>query len=66
MHLSIWGGCLMGATFSPYHTGQGMGHVKEMILGNRRTPIMCTTGPWCTYNFRGWKFMTLGRHGLQR
>jgi hypothetical protein len=24
----------MGATFSPYQTGQGMGDVKEMILGD--------------------------------
>jgi hypothetical protein len=24
----------MGGTFSPYQTGQGMGHAKEMILGD--------------------------------
>jgi hypothetical protein len=24
----------MGGTFSPYQTGQGMGHAKEMIMGD--------------------------------
>jgi hypothetical protein len=33
-HLVWWGRCLMGGTFSPYQTGQGMGHTKEQILGD--------------------------------
>jgi hypothetical protein len=33
-HLFRWGRCLMGGTFSPYQTGQGMGHAKEQILGD--------------------------------
>jgi hypothetical protein len=32
--LALWGRCLMSATFYPYQTGQGMGHAKEMILGD--------------------------------
>jgi hypothetical protein len=32
-HLVRWGRCLMGGTFSPYQTGQGMGHAKEFIMG---------------------------------
>jgi hypothetical protein len=35
-HLVRWGRCLMGGTFSPYQTGQGMGHAKEQILGDPR------------------------------
>jgi hypothetical protein len=31
-HLEQWGTCLMGGTFSPYQTGQGMGHSKERIM----------------------------------
>jgi hypothetical protein len=34
IHLVRWGRCLMGGTFSPYKTGQGMGHAKEMIMGD--------------------------------
>jgi hypothetical protein len=30
----MWGICFMGATSSPYQTGQGMGHAKELILGD--------------------------------
>jgi hypothetical protein len=33
-HLVWWNICLMGGTFSPYQTGQGMGHAKEMITGD--------------------------------
>jgi hypothetical protein len=29
-----WGKCLMGGTFSPYQTGQGVGHAKELIMGD--------------------------------
>jgi hypothetical protein len=31
-HLVRWGRCLMGDTFSPYQTGQGMGLAKEIIM----------------------------------
>jgi hypothetical protein len=31
-HLVRWGRCLMGGTFSPYQTGKGMGHAKELII----------------------------------
>jgi hypothetical protein len=31
-HLARRGRCLMGGTFSPYQTGQGMGHAKESIM----------------------------------
>jgi hypothetical protein len=34
IHLVWWGRCLMGGTFSPYQTGQGMGHAKEFIIGD--------------------------------
>jgi hypothetical protein len=34
IHLVQWGRCLMAGTFSPYQTGQGMGHAKEMIMGD--------------------------------
>jgi hypothetical protein len=36
-HLCLWGSCLMGATSSPYQTGQGMGmeFMKEVVMGNR-------------------------------
>jgi hypothetical protein len=33
-HLSRWVRCLMGGTFYLYQTGQGMGHVKERIMGD--------------------------------
>jgi hypothetical protein len=33
-HLALWDRCLMGATLSPYQTGQCIGHAKEMILGD--------------------------------
>jgi hypothetical protein len=33
-HLARWNICLMIVTFSPYQTGQGMGHAKEEIRGN--------------------------------
>jgi hypothetical protein len=33
-HLVRWNRCLMGGTFSPYQTGKGMGHAKEMIMGD--------------------------------
>jgi hypothetical protein len=33
-HLVRWGRCLMGGTFYPYQTGQGMGHAKEFIMGD--------------------------------
>jgi hypothetical protein len=33
IHLVRWGRCLMGGTFSPYQTGQVMGHAKEFIMG---------------------------------
>jgi hypothetical protein len=29
-----WNICLMGGAFSPYQTGQEMGHAKEMIMGD--------------------------------
>jgi hypothetical protein len=32
-HLVRWGRCLVGGTFSPYQTGKGMGHAKELIMG---------------------------------
>jgi hypothetical protein len=35
-NLARWGRCLMGATFPPYQTGQGMGHVKDRIMGNQK------------------------------
>jgi hypothetical protein len=37
-HLCRWGRCLMGATSSPYQTGQGMGFLKEVTLGDRKDP----------------------------
>jgi hypothetical protein len=33
-HLVRWGRCLMGGTFSPYKTRQGMGYAKELIMGD--------------------------------
>jgi hypothetical protein len=33
-HMVRWARCLMGGTFSPYQTGQGMGHSEEQILGD--------------------------------
>jgi hypothetical protein len=33
-HLVLWNRFLMGGTFSPYQTGQGMGYAKEMIMGD--------------------------------
>jgi hypothetical protein len=33
-HLVWWNRCLMGGTLSPYQMGQGMGHAKEMIMGD--------------------------------
>jgi hypothetical protein len=36
MHFALWDRCLMGAIFSLYQMVQGMGHMKEMILGNPR------------------------------
>jgi hypothetical protein len=37
-HLSRWGRCLMGSTSSPYQTGQGMGFLKEVTLGDQNDP----------------------------
>jgi hypothetical protein len=37
-HLCRWGRCLMGATSSPYQTGQGMGFMKEVTMGDRKDP----------------------------
>jgi hypothetical protein len=34
MHLVRWNICLLGGTFLPYQTGQGMGHSKESIMGD--------------------------------
>jgi hypothetical protein len=34
IHLVRWGRCSMGGTFYPYQTGQGMGHAKELIMGD--------------------------------
>jgi hypothetical protein len=34
IHLVQWGRCLMGGIFSSYQTGQGMGHAKELIMGD--------------------------------
>jgi hypothetical protein len=33
-HMVRRGRCLMGGTFSPYQTRQGMGHAKELIMGD--------------------------------
>jgi hypothetical protein len=33
-HLVRWNICLMGGTLYPYQTEQGMGHAKEMIMGD--------------------------------
>jgi hypothetical protein len=33
-HLVRWNRSLMGGKFSLYQTGKGMGHAKEMILGD--------------------------------
>jgi hypothetical protein len=33
-HLVQWNRGLMGGNFSPYQTGQGMGHAKEMVMGD--------------------------------
>jgi hypothetical protein len=37
-HICRWGRCLMGATSSPYQTGQGMGFMKEVTLGDLKNP----------------------------
>jgi hypothetical protein len=34
MNLVYWNICLMGGSFSPYQTGKGMGHAKEVIMGD--------------------------------
>jgi hypothetical protein len=34
-HLRLWGRCFMGVTSSPYQTGKGTGHAKELILGDQ-------------------------------
>jgi hypothetical protein len=45
----------MGATFSPYQTGQGTGHAKEMILGD----------PKDTENMYHWAMARLNLPGLE-
>jgi hypothetical protein len=52
-HLARWVRCLMGGTFSPYQTGQGMGHVKERIMGD----------PNDVYNVFKWKYSRLNLPG---
>jgi hypothetical protein len=37
-HVMMWGRCFMVETSSPYQTGQGLGHAKELILGDSTDP----------------------------
>jgi hypothetical protein len=54
-HLVRWNGCLMRGKFSPYQTGQGMGHAKEMIMGD---PNYCL-------NVFQWKDVRLNLPGVE-
>jgi hypothetical protein len=40
-HLVRWGRFLMGVTFSPYQTGQGMVQAKELIMGDPNDEHIC-------------------------
>jgi hypothetical protein len=53
IHLVRWGRCLMGGTFYPYQTGKGMGHAKEIIMGD----------PNDEQNFYQWKEVRLNLPG---
>jgi hypothetical protein len=50
-----WNICLMGGILSPYKTGQGMGHAKEMIMGD----------PHDCLNFFQWKEVRLNLPGVE-
>jgi hypothetical protein len=54
-HLVRWNRWLMGGTFSPYQTGQGIGHATEMIMGD---PNDCL-------NFFQWKEVPLNLPGVE-
>jgi hypothetical protein len=65
-HLAMCDRCLMGATFSPYQTGQGMGHAKDMILGDPKDTENVYHWAMLQLNLPGSELHDPERHGLQK